>query len=497
MSFRRGVALSGFARRHLGRMAEGRRSVMEHLAAPQADNLPMPTFVQLRVTNLCNLRCRMCGQWGDTGIYRSQSGADPTDGALERRRIQELIGAKRQLALADYVKLLDEIAPWNPIVSLFGGEPFLYPDILPLIAEVKKRGLTCTVITNGGRLEALASDLVELGIDSIAVSIDGPPDVHDRIRGRSDSYARAEAGIRAVARRRKELSRALPMVIAILPVTELNLDAIGPAVESLRRLPLDTINVGLRWFVPESVGAEYERVMREELGVSATSWKGFAFDSESAFGNREQQMMELVRLLKGLRRRRFVDATLGRPWTSFVPDVPADRVPEYFSNFARTFGHEMCPAAWYFAQVEPDGEVCFCGDFPDYFIGNVRRQPFREIWTGEKASRFRAKLAREPLPICARCCGNYVYGSWQRPAASGRQNVPELVEIEPLRRVEPDHPLEVRGHAAHDTRGVLVGREARVGGKGLAPEVEVASVGVAEEEPRQDLAAAEARQKRG
>ena len=417
MSYRRGLALSGFARRHLGRMVAGRRGVMKHLVAPDPSNLPMPTFVQLRVTNLCNLRCKMCGQWGDTGIFRAQSGEDPTDGALERARILELIGARRQLALSDYIRLLDEIAPWNPIVSLFGGEPFLYPDIVPLIAEVKRRGLTCTVITNGGRLEALARELVELGIDSIAVSIDGPPEVHDRIRGRSDSFAKAEAGIRAIAHWRKKLSRTLPMVMAILPVTELNLEAIGAAVEALRPLPLDTINVGLRWFIPESVGAEYERVMREDLGVTATSWKGFEFDSASAFGTRETQMTELVRLLKALRRRRFVDSSLGRPWTSFVPDVPAARVPEYFSNFNETFGHEMCPVAWYFAQVEPDGEVCFCGDFPDYFIGNVRTQAFRDIWTGEKAARFRTKLAKEPLPICARCCGNFVYGKWERPAA--------------------------------------------------------------------------------
>jgi MoaA/NifB/PqqE/SkfB family radical SAM enzyme len=415
MSFRRGVALAGFARRHLGRMGEGRRAVLEHLAAPRAGNLPMPTFVQLRVTNLCNLRCKMCGQWGDTGIFRSQSVADPTDGALERARIQELIGAKRQLGLPDYVRLLDEIAPSNPIVSLFGGEPFLYPDIVPLISEIKGRGLTCTVITNGGRLEVLARDLVELGMDSIAVSIDGPPDVHNRIRGRPDSFAKAEAGIRAVARWRKELGHPLPMLIAILPVTELNIDAIAPAVEALRELPLDTINVGLRWFIPEHVGAEYERVMREELGVTATSWKGFDFDGASMAATQERQLTELVRLLKGLRRRRFADSALGKPWTSFVPDVPAEQVPEYFSDFGKTFGHEMCPVAWYFAQVEPDGEVCFCGDFPDYFIGNVRKQSFREIWTGEKAAKFRAKLAREPLPICARCCGNYVYGKWQRP----------------------------------------------------------------------------------
>jgi len=419
MSFRRGLQLAGFARRHLGRMAEGRRGVMAHLAAPRPGNLPMPTFVQLRVTNLCNLRCKMCGQWGDTGIYRSDGfSASATDGEKERDRIRELIGLNRQLALSDYVKLLDEIAAWNPIVSLFGGEPLLYPDILPLVREIKKRGLTCTVITNGGRLEPYARELVEAGIDSIAVSIDGPPETHNRIRGKADSFQKAAAGVRAVAEWRRKLGRAAPMQIAILPITELNLEVIAPAVEVLRELPLDTINVGLRWFVPKEAGAEYERVMRETFGVSGDSWKGFEFDWSKAGASKTRQMTDLVRLLKGLKRRRYLDSAAGKPWVSFVPDVPAEKVPEYFSDFSQTFGHNLCPVAWYFAQVEPDGEVCFCGDFPDYFIGNVRREAFREIWSGEKAQRFRAKLAKEPLPICARCCGNYVYGKWDRPGAA-------------------------------------------------------------------------------
>jgi MoaA/NifB/PqqE/SkfB family radical SAM enzyme len=418
LSYRRGVQLAGFARRHLGRMARGRREVMAHLESPRPENLPMPTFVQLRVTNLCNLRCKMCGQWGDTGIYRSDGfSASATDGESERDRIRESIGLKRQLALSDYVRLLDEIAPWRPIVSLFGGEPLLYPDILPLVREIKKRGLTCTVITNGGRLEPYAKELVEAGIDSIAVSIDGPPEVHDRIRGKAGSFEKAAAGVRAVALWRQKLGRAAPMQIAILPVTELNLDAIAPAVAALRELPLDTINVGLRWFVPKEAGAEYETVMRDTFGVSGDSWKGFDFDWSKAGASKTRQMTDLVRLLKGLKRRRYVDAAAGKPWVSFVPEVPAEKVPEYFSDFSQTFGHNLCPVAWYFAQVEPDGEVCFCGDFPDYFIGNVRRQPFAEIWTGEKAWKFREKLAKEPLPICARCCGNYVYGKWERPRA--------------------------------------------------------------------------------
>src|SRR5512143_4240369 len=120
MSFKRGLQLAGFARRHLGRMKRGRREVMGHLSSRGGASLPMPTFVQLRVTNLCNLRCKMCGQWGDTGIYRSDGfSASATDGEKERKRILELIGAKRQLALPDYIRLLDEVAPFAPIVSLF------------------------------------------------------------------------------------------------------------------------------------------------------------------------------------------------------------------------------------------------------------------------------------------------------------------------------------------------------------------------------------------
>ena len=417
MSFKRGLQLAGFARRHLGRMNRGRAEVMTHLSAPEDANLPMPTFVQLRVTNLCNLRCKMCGQWGDTGIYRTDGfPASATDGEKERKRIQELIGAKRQLALDDYRKLLDEIAPGRPIVSLFGGEPLLYPDILPLVREIKARDLTCTIITNGGRLEQYSKELVEAGIDSVAVSIDGPPEVHDRIRGQRGAFDKAVAGVRAVARWRKELGRALPMQIAILPVTELNTADVETTVGILRELPLDTINVGLRWFVPKEVGGEYERVMSEAFGVEGASWKGFQFD-QAAFSDdgHQRAMTDLVRLLKTLRRRRYLDSTRGKPWVSFVPEVPAEKVPEYFSDFSKTFGHNLCPVAWYFAQVEPDGEVCFCGDFPDYFIGNVRKQSFREIWTGAKAAKFREKLAKEPLPICNRCCGNFVYGKWDRP----------------------------------------------------------------------------------
>jgi MoaA/NifB/PqqE/SkfB family radical SAM enzyme len=419
MTFVAQVRRAGFALRYWRRMARGRRNVVRHLRDPGPDNLPMPTFVQLRLTNLCNLRCKMCGQWGDTGIFREAGPAVATDGEAERHRIGELIGLERQLSLADYERLLDQLVPHDPVISLFGGEPFLYPDIMPLIRAVKRRGLILTVITNGGLLERYARELVVAGIDSIAVSIDGPPDLHNRIRGQATSFQRAAAGIRAVAEWRKRLNRATPVQIAIFPITELNIEAAEAGITSLRELPLDVINVGLRWFVPPDIGPRYEQVMRETFGVAATSWRGFEFtwpQGETSAG----QMANLERFLKALRRRRLFGWATG-PHVSFIPDVDAEDVPAYFSEPSRTFGHNLCPVAWYFAQVEPDGEVCFCGDFPDYSIGNVKVETFRGIWTGEKAAAFRRKLASEPLPICARCCGNFVYGKWNLPEGTQSQ----------------------------------------------------------------------------
>ncbi len=415
-----------FAARYGRRMQRGRRAVESHLAAAGAA-VPMPTFVQLRVTNVCNLRCKMCGQWGETGIYRG--GPAEASAGAEKERVRELIGHHRQLALADYVKLLDELQPHRPVISLFGGEPFLHPDIVPLIREVKSRELTLTIITNGWHLEAHAQALVDAGVDTIAVSVDGPPELHDTIRGTPSSFARLSAGVRAVHQARRRSGRAAPLLMAILPITELNLGSVAPALDALRELPLEMVNVGLRWFVPKEVGARYEQVMQERFSVSATSWKGFEFSWPGGeAGASALEMKALVAELKKLRRRRFWDWLRGRPWTAFVPAVESDDVPAYFTDFDRTFGHDLCPVAWYFAQVEPDGQVCFCGDFPDYFIGNVRERRFEEIWTGERARAFRDELSRRPLPICNRCCGSFVYGKWARPvpSAATTRDVPRL-----------------------------------------------------------------------
>ena len=156
------------------------------------------------------------------------------------------------------------------------------------------------------------------------------------------------------------------MQIAILPVTELNIDAIGPAVEALRELPLDTINVGLRWFVPANVGAEYERVMREDARRRRRRPGRASTSTGPRSRRREEQQMTGARQAPEGPEAPPLPRLDARHALDLVRSGRAGRARArvLLELRARPSATGLCPVAWYFAQVEPDGEVCFCGDFP-------------------------------------------------------------------------------------------------------------------------------------
>jgi hypothetical protein len=93
--------------------------------------------VDIKIVNARNLRCKMCGQWGENGWHLGR----------EPQFVRELV------PFDAYKRLIDDVAPLKPWISLWGGEPLLYPEILPLIANIKQKGLTLAVQTNGRSLE--------------------------------------------------------------------------------------------------------------------------------------------------------------------------------------------------------------------------------------------------------------------------------------------------------------------------------------------------------
>ena len=76
--------------------------------------------VAVRPTDLCNLRCRVCGQWGEHGYQLNR----------DIRSFKE-----NEVPLSRYVFLLEDLRAQGhrPLLVLLGGEPMLYEGTLDLV----------------------------------------------------------------------------------------------------------------------------------------------------------------------------------------------------------------------------------------------------------------------------------------------------------------------------------------------------------------------------
>ena len=140
---------------------------MEH---PRLRNL----FLEL--TDSCNLCCAHCG-----------SGCSAANGTfLETAAVMRTL---REVA--------DRCDPSDVRICITGGEPMLHPDLCAIIRRAKELGFTVGLTTNGTLIdEAAARRLTGAGLDSVAISLDGLPQSHDRFRNSGGSWQAAVEGIR-------------------------------------------------------------------------------------------------------------------------------------------------------------------------------------------------------------------------------------------------------------------------------------------------------------
>jgi MoaA/NifB/PqqE/SkfB family radical SAM enzyme len=103
------------------------------------------------------------------------------------------------LDVATVCKVISDAAGMGyRVVSVSGGEPLMYVGLDEVLAHAKSLNMFRTVTTNGfftgqKRLDGLR-DLV----DGMAISLDGPPEFHNEIRGSPYAFERLEAGLENV-----------------------------------------------------------------------------------------------------------------------------------------------------------------------------------------------------------------------------------------------------------------------------------------------------------
>ncbi len=84
------------------------------------------------------------------------------------------------------------------VVSVSGGEPFIYRDLQELFRFTKKIGFTNVVASNGMLLGSEKSKQILEYVDLIAVSIDGKSELHNKIRGSEKAFDKMLSGVEII-----------------------------------------------------------------------------------------------------------------------------------------------------------------------------------------------------------------------------------------------------------------------------------------------------------
>jgi MoaA/NifB/PqqE/SkfB family radical SAM enzyme len=83
------------------------------------------------------------------------------------------------------------------IVAFSGGEPLMYKELDQLLVHAKSLGMKTTITTNGTLLDKkqLSKKVNKENVDLIAISLDGPPQLHNEIRGSRYAFDRLVQGL--------------------------------------------------------------------------------------------------------------------------------------------------------------------------------------------------------------------------------------------------------------------------------------------------------------
>lgn len=339
-----------------------------------------PEAITFFLTRLCNLRCKMCGQWGEYGARNAQEG-----------RV-----LKEHLSFIEIKKTLDEVSAFKPNITLFGGEPLIHPEVLEIIRYIKAKGLHCLVITNGVRLSDFAEAIVNAGLDELNISIDGSRELHDQIRGLAGAFDKIASGVDSINDFKRRLSRNKPLINIQCTINQYNYERLEEMLEVAERLQANSLTFHNLIFLNQKA-IEAQKKVDAILNCSTKDWEGFVFEP----GIDSQKLYQKLNAILCQKHPFKVD---------YFPNFSQEFLLAYYDDVyvPENYG-SRCVSPWACVYVFPDGGVKPCLS-NSYAFGNIKENSFSEIWNSQKAIKFRRLLKKNKMfPACIRCTELYRY----------------------------------------------------------------------------------------
>jgi len=341
-----------------------------------------PETVSILLTYQCNLRCKMCGQWGEAGASKHFA--------------SDIL--KQHLNIADLKKLVDDVSFFKPTITLFGGEPLIYKGWDEIVTHIKSKGMRCNIITNGTLLETNSERIVSLGLDEIILSLDGPAIIHDQIRGRKGTFQSLEKGVQKINNLKLQSRKKRPLFNVNSTIFDFNYKKMEEVIDVAITLKAKTITFHHLIFINEQTYDHHNKIFKKMFGIESTDWAGFI---DSQLPN-----IDIDFLIAEIKR---IKANRHKIPVSFYPNLSEDEIRKYYTNFdfESSSYPNRCLSPWMVAYIFPDGTVRPCLSM-NYSVGNINHGQFQEIWNNDNYQTYRNVLKqRKCFPVCKRCTEFY------------------------------------------------------------------------------------------
>ncbi len=320
-------------------------------ASGRLHSLPILALV---VHTACNCRCVMCDIW-----KANAAGRELSDEVLSAH-----VGAIRRLRVRR--------------VMLTGGEPLLHSNLWSLCDRLRAEGISITLVTTG-LLAARWARAIASRIDTVVISLDGSPAIHDLVRRVPHGFDKLAAGVHAL-----RAEAAAPRLIARSVLQRANYPALAETIHTARRTGFDEIS----FLAADVSSSAFNR---------PTPWPDTRV-ADVAIPAAELPVLSAA--IDDAIARCSVELTGG-----FVAGGIASlrRIYEYYAAIAGLvpYPRVRCNAPWVSAVLEPGGVLRPCFFQPAY-AGSIDGD-FESTLNGTEAVRFRNELDVAGNDTCRRC----------------------------------------------------------------------------------------------
>jgi MoaA/NifB/PqqE/SkfB family radical SAM enzyme len=335
-----------------------------------------PLTLYWSVNSVCNLHCKMC----DVGT------PNPDSNFFKNLRIN---GQRTDIDIGRFKAVIDEVAASKPMISITSTEPLLYKPLGDAIRHCRERNLDIAITTGAYTLAKRAEELVEAGLTRLNVSIDGPPALHNEIRGRKDSFERSAEGIRLVKEEARKRNSSIEVLINFT-ITNSNYDQLVAFMDCLGDLPVDRVNFSYMNYVTRDMAGVHNAIWGDRYKATVNCL------NEETSPDRVKVDVLCAQLAE-LKAR-------GDKRVAVLPELSREELEIFHYQPQRFLSSQRCMVSWFIGQIIANGDVipytrCYYIPF-----GNINEQPFMEIWNGEKMRAWRQDLRKHKrFPACTRC----------------------------------------------------------------------------------------------